>query len=344
MRVQPDRERDRGAIAVITAIVIVALIGLGAVAVDVGQIYAERGQLQNGADSAALGVAQQCYQAPASCTVAQATSWAQPLVNGNANDGKTTVQSVDLSVSNQVTVTTTTLDGSTNAGFLTPLLRRAFNAGPITVAAQATAKWGPPGSGGGFPLALSNACFDLSSGATSGQLQTFSYKPGNGSNSTPTNMTCTNASGQSAPGGWGWLQQTSTCEVNTTAGGTVGSDTGNNPANACYSTLQGWMTTLQSGGEVDVQFPVFSQAAYNGNNAQYTILGYATLKVIGWQFSGTGNSPYTYHSSVSDVGQTLACGGSTRCVIGQFVRFDSFLTGGGSGGQDFGTNNFSLIK
>jgi hypothetical protein len=104
------------------------------------------------------------------------------------------------------------------------------------------------------------------------------------------------------------------------------------------------MTTLQGGGTVEVQFPIFSQSAYTGNNSQYTIKGYATLKIVGWQFSGGGNTPFTYHSGVADVGSALACGGSTRCIIGQFVRFDAFLPSGGTGGQDFGTSNYSLIK
>lgn len=340
-----SKDSERGAIAIITVIIIMALIGFGAVAVDVGQVYAERAQLQNGADSAALGIAQQCYKA-GTCSAADAMSWAQPLVNGNANDGATTVKAVDLSVANQVTVTTTTLDGTTNAGFLTPLLRQAVGGGPITVAAQATAKWGPPGGGSGFPLALSDACFDLSSGSNSGQMQVFSYKPGNGSGSTPTNMTCTNASGQTTAGGWGWLQESSTCSVTTSAGGTVGSNTGNNPASDCSSLLQGWINTLSSGGKVEVQFPVFSQTAYTGNNAQYTILGYATLSIVGWQFSGTGqgNLPFWYNSNPPTGYPTLSCGGSDRCIIGQFVRFDASVQSTGGNGQDFGTSAFYLSK
>ena len=39
------------------------LIGAGAMAVDVGQIYAERAQLQNAADAGAMAVAKQCHEA-----------------------------------------------------------------------------------------------------------------------------------------------------------------------------------------------------------------------------------------------------------------------------------------
>ena len=39
---------------------LVALIGVGALVIDVGRLYVERRDLQNGADAAALAVAQDC--------------------------------------------------------------------------------------------------------------------------------------------------------------------------------------------------------------------------------------------------------------------------------------------
>ena len=52
--------RERGAISVIVAIVMVCLLGFAALAVDVGVLYAERAQLQNSSDAVALMVAQKC--------------------------------------------------------------------------------------------------------------------------------------------------------------------------------------------------------------------------------------------------------------------------------------------
>ena len=51
---------ERGGISVLVAILMVALLGFAAVAVDVGMLYAERTQLRNGADAAAIAVAQKC--------------------------------------------------------------------------------------------------------------------------------------------------------------------------------------------------------------------------------------------------------------------------------------------
>ena len=46
--------RERGAAGVLVAVMMLAIIGAGALAVDMGQIYAERAALQNGADAGAL--------------------------------------------------------------------------------------------------------------------------------------------------------------------------------------------------------------------------------------------------------------------------------------------------
>lgn len=65
------------------------LIGMAAFAVDVGNLYAERTQLLNGADAAALKVAQVCAD-PATedqCNEISANAVAKDYANDNANDG-----------------------------------------------------------------------------------------------------------------------------------------------------------------------------------------------------------------------------------------------------------------
>src|SRR6476620_4978697 len=101
------RDPERGATGVLVAVMMLVLIGAGALAVDVGQIYAERAQLQNAADAGAMAAAMQCHSAPTDCAT-RAQAWAQEMTAANSNDGATTVDSVDLSVPNQVTVATST--------------------------------------------------------------------------------------------------------------------------------------------------------------------------------------------------------------------------------------------
>src|SRR5205085_3645115 len=84
---------DEGAISIIVAILMVALLGFGAIVVDIGSLYAERRQLQNGADSAALAVAIDC--GTTTCNgVSTPLGTATSNANANANDGATTVTQV----------------------------------------------------------------------------------------------------------------------------------------------------------------------------------------------------------------------------------------------------------
>lgn len=328
-RTKSTNSGESGAAGVMVAVMMLVLIGAGALAVDVGQIYSERAQLQNGADAGALAVALSCKQGTCNSTLADG------LANSNSLDAASTA-AVDLSVPGLVTVTTSTKNGSSS--FLTNLFAGALNAGPVTVGAQATAGFGVPGSGSGFPLALSDNCYNLASGSQTAEVQKISYKPGG---------TCTGPSGTQIPGGWGWLDESAPCQAETQVGtNDMGSDPGNNPPSGCSTILSGWKTTLQAGGEVKVPFPVFDVATGTGNTGTFNIIGYATFKVWGWKFGNNG--VYEFRNAATDPGMTssLSCtGGQDRCLIGQFITYTAI--GSGSyvpGGVDLGTSEIRLIK
>src|SRR6516165_9618464 len=79
---------ERGAIGVLIAVLIGGgvLIGMGALAIDVGQIYQNRAELQNGADAGALAVADSCALGTCSTGIAPkyATGNASNLTGGYA--------------------------------------------------------------------------------------------------------------------------------------------------------------------------------------------------------------------------------------------------------------------
>ena len=169
-------DSERGAAGVMVAGLMLVLIGTGALAVDVGQIYAERAQLQYGADSGAIAIAQACLRT--GCDEVNTEEIADTLADGNANDGDSNVSEIDFSVPKQVTVRTTTKSGTSEAGFLSKMFSQALNAPPVTVGAHATAALLPPGAGSGFPLAISDSCFNLSEASDTAEVQKISYKPG----------------------------------------------------------------------------------------------------------------------------------------------------------------------
>lgn len=79
---------DAGAVTVLVALLLpVVLLGMAALALDVGSMYVQKRQLQNGADAAALGVAGDCASQPLTCTQGTASTTANTFANRNANAG-----------------------------------------------------------------------------------------------------------------------------------------------------------------------------------------------------------------------------------------------------------------
>ncbi len=101
----------------IVALLMVVLPGFTAYVIDVAAMYWEKAQLQNGADAAALGIAQQC--AAGECGGINTT--ATTLAGLNANDGK--ASAIPAVAGDSVTVTTSTLTagGENELAHLLPL-------------------------------------------------------------------------------------------------------------------------------------------------------------------------------------------------------------------------------
>jgi len=79
--------RERGATAVVTVILLVpVLFGAAALSIDVGNLMAERRQVQNGADAAAMVAARACVKSGTGCPAASTLT---PIAGQNANDGVT---------------------------------------------------------------------------------------------------------------------------------------------------------------------------------------------------------------------------------------------------------------
>lgn len=89
-RLRPAAVNDRGAIGVTIGILFGTgvLLGAAAIAVDVGQLYAERAELQSGADAGALAVAKACATEQPECDwLGDAEALADEYADANAGDG-----------------------------------------------------------------------------------------------------------------------------------------------------------------------------------------------------------------------------------------------------------------
>lgn len=307
---------ERGSVGIIVAVAMVALCGCVALTVDIGALYAERAQLQNGADAAALAVAQDCADGSCVATSVTATSFA----TANANDATATVAApVLLANSVSVTVTTREVDG---AGSLALLFAPALGIDTKRVGATATARWGSPKTGPAMiGMTFAPCVFKLD-----GAIQVISMHGDSGGVS----CSSTSPSGKLLPGGFGWLKDSGgSCRATVTAGSDalVTSSTGISLPPGCEALL------TSMAGET-VLLPVYDDLGGTGASAYYHIRGWAAFRLLGWNFPGLSHDNQTYAGA--------HCKGSCKGIIGRFVSFVSLDDRFSSGGPNLGTSVVGL--
>lgn len=326
-RAQGDGEQ--GAAGVLVAVMMLVLLGAGAMAVDVGQIYVERAQLQNGADAAALAIAETC--AEGSCD--DAVAW--PLADANANDGLSDAAVDATSVPGQVTVTTSTRNGS--GSFLINLFANAFpNPPAITVGAKATAIWSVDAAAGAFPLVF-DQCQIGSAYAPTGTtvlIKEHGKSPCVGS-----------PSGHHIPAGFGWLDDTGACDADADASGWVGSDPGNSKTPAsCQATLNAWRSQIDHSKSEYAYgfFPIFDDGDKGGAHGRFHLSGFAKIQIHGWSFVDDSDK---LTSPKADPNCTAFFKNSSdRGICGQYVEFIPWSLGASDEGPYFQSSVVKLIK
>ncbi|MCW2579784.1 MAG: uncharacterized protein JWP33_1937 [Blastococcus sp.] len=281
---------ERGATAVMFALLLIPMLGFAAIAVDVGALYAERARLQVGADAAAIAVAQDCSRG--NCGDMLAT--AQALITANDTAG-TAAEPVLSSDPLSVTVT----GGTPTEHWFAPLIGHEST----LVSATATVGWGSPNRGTAvLPLTFSWCSFEA---------QTHGGLPSTTDLRT-INLTksaedlCTGPSKNQVPGGFGFVEtDAGACRATSGIDQKLTSSTGNTPPSGCdEADFAGFV------GQ-SVLLPIFDDFGGTGSGAWYRVYGYAAFKITGYDFGGK------FHTAKN------ACGGngSTRCVIGYFTRF-----------------------
>ncbi|MCW2618797.1 MAG: uncharacterized protein JWR28_1946 [Modestobacter sp.] len=139
---------ERGAVAVMVALLFVPLLGCGAIAVDVASLYADREQLQTAADAAAIAVALDC--AGGACGNTTATATTALIANAGAADtAGATLRTPSVSISGQTVTVTVSADQS---HWFAPVL----GVDSTRVTATSTARWTATSKAvAQLPLALS---------------------------------------------------------------------------------------------------------------------------------------------------------------------------------------------
>ena len=295
---------ERGAAAVLIALLMVVLLGFGAIAIDVGNLYATKAKLQNGADAGALAIAQDCATRGTSLCTPAAPGKALQLARANADGGLANAAAPTFPNPGTVVVDVSAQDAGGSGVSLG--LAKIFGVNRADVKAESTAKWGSP-SGGTvtLPVTFSECQFDLS-----GAIQVL---PIHGT----TTCVSSSPSGHIIPGGFGWLQSdTGKC------GATI------SLANPLVPSKQGVSEPGQCSAVFDslenqvIILPVFDDVDSNGN---YHIKGFAAFQLLGFNFPG-----HSWNNNGSP-----SCKGSCKGLIGKFVQFTS-LSNFTLGGPDLG--------
>jgi Flp pilus assembly protein TadG len=291
---------DRGAVGLFTAVVVVVLFGFLGLAVDVGAMYDERRQLANGADAAALAIAEDCALGVISCDRATGKVIAADFASANARDGAAAVDSVTIDYAEQsVRVVTSTLT-SDGGHLFEPFFAEVIGYDGTTVRAAATAQWGFPASMRGvLPLIISECEFPLGTPLPTPPRVLFFH---DGNNAEP----CNAHAGQDADGdgflagGFGWLDTVSGCRADLARGNWVDADPGSSPTTGCG------VDDIRSLVGESVPLPIFDDLVGTGSGGEYHITGFALFTVTGFNFGGQFrvNPP---------------CSGDERCVSGYFT-------------------------
>ena len=315
---RPVDGKEGGAILPIVAVFSVVMVVAAALVIDVGSLLDEKRQLQNGADAAALGVAQ--YMATtcpkADCPNGALVAQAQTLADGNARDGTTTIDAVETNATSRevrVRASTRQQDGRT---ILPYWFAQAFSGQRgRTVHATASATWAGLKRATVLPLTISECDFD-----TATANGTVFDKPTVVYFHTDKATCAAKTSGADYPGGFGWVVDADAkdCSVTLSAGDRLTGDSGvpGTPGACMLSKLVG----------EDVLIPVYDGLERVKGKSQYHILGFAEFHLTGYQFptQKSASAPCT----------------TGTCIGGRFVKFVGI---GEYGGPNLG-NRVALVS
>ncbi|WP_299167108.1 pilus assembly protein TadG-related protein [uncultured Arthrobacter sp.] len=341
MRWIAKEDDERGAVAVIVAILLVVLLGFAALAVDVGLLYAEKAQLRNGADAAAIGIAQSCAEDildSENCSdLVDESSLAKQMADANSLDNQSNAESVALdTTAGTVSVRTGALETGSTPNSVSLFFAQALGFDEAEVSVSSNAAWGVP-VGGVAPFAIAFSQCEVDAGISGdGSLQFLTV---HGKNSECTST----SSGQEIPGGFGWLDQSSgySCGVVIDPSSPwIGSDPGNNVKDGCAARLGEWEDRLRANESVIELIPIFDDTKGNGGQTgAFQMHAFAAFDIRGWSFPGGGNEYMTPDAAKYYKDNKL--NSNNRGFIGRFVEFVSLdssfqikpMPGGGYGAQ-----------
>ncbi|HEY7429746.1 MAG TPA: Tad domain-containing protein [Streptosporangiaceae bacterium] len=356
---------ERGAIGVLVAVLIGGgvLVGMGALVIDVGQLYQERAELQDGADAAALGVAKTC--AIGVCLPLTASLYADPnasrltggtegvsqvcgrgslLLSGcpGSSGALTDCPAPPPFGTSYLDVhTTTQLAGGSTVlppAFARTLLgNRGFRGARVNACAQA--EWGAPTVAVVAGITISACEWDQATNQGNNYAPTPPYPPsplpapsfdqvlhlhGTG----PTGGCGSEGSGAEAAANFSWTDD---------PGGSCGLSINGNffGGNAGLSVSQACRTLLSNAraNKSVIFVAVYVSASGSASNLSFRLKGFAAFVVTGYYMPGFSAGDWLNSSN--------DCSGTDFCLNGYFTTA-LIPSGQGIGGLDLGADIIRL--
>jgi Flp pilus assembly protein TadG len=303
-RVPARRRRadERGAVAVMVAILMVLVMGLAALSLDSGNGWETRRSLVTATDAAALAAAEVYAQNGDGCAGVPATFVRANVSAASVTDCSLTALGPGAAA---VTVQAATPLHYTFAGII--------GVGDRDVHSSTTAAYGQPlGVTGLRPLGLCNASVGYQQWLDSGMSTPFTVTINYGKDA-PTDC------GANVPGNWGvqdfdggansnadtrsWIEDGYPGMV--TAPSSIPGDTG-----AFSNSLSSALSALVASG-APFQIPIFDSAAGSGSTAQFHVIGFVSVVLVDFNASGSATSRWLRVEFVSHVAQGTCCSHGT---------------------------------
>lgn len=344
---------ERGATGILFGIFIVVFLGMAAIAVDIGKLYQERRELQNGADAGALAIAEDCARSVLNCaasgveeTLTQGT--ASEYADANAGDQASHVEDLDLDpVAGEITIDLLSEDAQNKDKVVYHWFAPVIGHTASEVRASATARWGPAIAAEGFPFGVCEEVWDdpLHRPDETGPGETLEIRyKGTGRGNNPVKNECLEDDDDfdpgNVPGNFSWLDQHDnecTAEFDFSEGSTTATgDPGNDVPSNCRDEVDEMADQIEEhinthaghGHPKQVHddpadnnlpiriLPIYSTVSEQGNSAEYELVTLGAFEFSGMHMKAQQNIV------VEEWSDPLCKGESADhfCVRGRFVR------------------------
>lgn len=348
-----EDDPQRGVVAPITAIIMVAVLGMAAFAIDVGSMYAEHAQLQNGADSSAIAIAQACAKSASSADCTAPVAAATSLSGGNALDGVSNVPSAIVNVGAGTVDVKTQSRNTSGDNHFSLVFARALGIETADIGAAAQAKFGGYSAANALPLTFSRCEADPSF------VKGLQFFPVHGTKlADDPKYACPHksSSGFELPGGFGWLNHSGSCTVHVDVTHPwIESNPGADFDSTCAATFSSWETNLKAGKTVEVLIPIFDTACPlkkgTGTNPcsaspygkSFKIEAFAQISIRGWHLTGGGPTYMTTEAAA--LNKSLGLKNSDTGLFGTFIKKVSLTEAAELGGPTtYGALSVQLTK